>query len=107
MNRASWILRRFVVSPLRTIVEVVTGIGFYLYVALSLGLAGAMLSSSDRSQNRVIQLGWFGLEITRYAGIAILLWFFSSIYFTIFDREIFLTAWRDTYRPWLHGRESN
>jgi hypothetical protein len=107
VNRASWLLRRFIVSPLRTLVEVVTGIGFYLYVALSLGFAGAVLSSSDRSSNRAAQAGWLGLELLRYGGIAVLLWFFSSIYFTIFDREIFLTAWRDTYRPWFHGRESS
>jgi hypothetical protein len=107
MNRTLWILRRFLWSPLRTAVEVVTGIGFYFYVALSLGVSGAILSSSDRSENRFIQTGWFGLELVRYAGIALLLWFFSAIYFTIFDREIFLTAWRDTYRPWFHGRGSD
>ena len=107
MSGSPWLLRRFILSPLRTLFEIVTGIGFYLYVAVSLGFAGAVLSSSDRSDNRVAQAGWFGLELLRYGGIAVVLWFFSAIYFTIFDREIFLTAWRDTYRPWFQGRESS
>lgn len=101
MNRFTWIVRRFLLSPLRTIAEVITGIGFYFYVAVSLGFAGAVLSSTERSTNRAVQLGWFGFELVRYAGLCVLLWFFSAIYFTLFDREIFLTAWRDTYRPWF------
>jgi hypothetical protein len=101
LNRAGWIVRRFILSPLRTVVEVITGIGFYFYVAVSLGVSGAVLASTDRSANRVVQLGWFAFELLRYAGLCVILWFLSAIYFTLFDREIFLTAWRDTYRPWF------
>lgn len=74
---------------------------FYLYVAGSLGLGGAILASTDRSDNRVVQAGWFGFELFRYGLISFIIWIVSAFYFTIFDREIFLSAWRETYRPWL------
>jgi hypothetical protein len=96
-----WVVRRFVWSPLRTLVEVITGIAFYCYVALALGLGGAILASSDRSSNRVVQGMWFGFELLRYGLIALFIWVVAAVYYTLLDREIFLTAWRATYRPWL------
>lgn len=106
MKRLSWLARRILWSPVRTTVEVATGVGFYCYVALSLGFGGALLASTDRSANKLIQFFWFALELVRYSTVAFVLWFFAAIYFTVFDREIFLSAWRDTYRPWLRERSS-
>lgn len=102
MTRTTWLARRVLWSPVRTIAECGAGVAFYLYVALSLGLGGALLASTDRSANKVIQSFWFVLELVRYSTVCMVVWFFAAIYFTVFDREIFLSAWRETYRPWLH-----
>jgi hypothetical protein len=101
MKRVSWIFRRFVWSPVRTLLEIPTGILFYGYVALSLGIGGAILASSDRSSSPFVQAGWLALEVVRYAALCLAIWLVASVYFTLFDREIFLSAWRETYRPWL------
>jgi hypothetical protein len=104
MKRAGWMLRRFVWSPVRTLFEVIAGIFFYGYAALSLAFSGAELASEDRAESKLGRAGWFSFELVRYGVLSLLVWLLGSVYFTIFEREIFLSAWRDTYRPWFRRK---
>lgn len=97
---ALWVPRRFVLSPLATLVELIPAQFFYLYTAISLGVGGAVIGVGARRRPPLAQATAYLVQVTRWALWSFVLWLAFTLYFGLYDRETMLNAWRETYRGW-------